>query len=205
MQITEIFHSIQGESTYGGWPCTFVRLTACNLRCTWCDSEYTFTGGIQMSLGEVMERVRSYSAPLVEITGGEPMLQEEEVLELSRRLLADGYTVLLETSGERNLTRVPKEVIKVMDVKCPGSGEGGRFCVDNLAVLSPRDEVKFVLAGREDYDFAVRFLNEHPIPGAVHFSPVFGKLDPKELAAWVLEDGINVRINLQVHKLLELK
>jgi len=204
MQITEIFHSIQGESTYAGWPCTFVRLTACNLRCTWCDSEYTFTGGIPMSLDEVMERVRSYPARLVEITGGEPMLQEKEVLDLSHRLLGEGYTVLLETSGERNLTRVPPEVIKVMDVKCPGSGEGGRFCADNLAVLTPRDEVKFVLAGREDYDFAVRFFEEHPVPGPVHFSPVFGKLDPRTLATWILEDGLNVRVNLQIHKFLDL-
>jgi 7-carboxy-7-deazaguanine synthase len=158
-----------------------------------------------MTLEQVMERVHGYPARLVEITGGEPMLQEQEVLELSRRLLDEGYKVLLETSGERNLTRLPPEVIKVMDVKCPGSGEGGRFCVDNLAVLTPQDEVKFVLAGREDYDFAVRFLKEHAVPGPVHFSPVVDKLDARTLADWILKDGLKVRINLQIHKLLSVR
>jgi 7-carboxy-7-deazaguanine synthase len=205
MQITEIFFSIQGESTWAGRPCIFVRLTFCNLRCVWCDSEYTFTGGVRMSVDEVLERVQGWPCKLVEITGGEPMLQEKEVLELSRRLLAGGYQVLLETSGERDLTRLPAEIVKVMDVKCPGSGEGGKFCPENLAALTLRDEVKFVLADRADYEFARDFCARHSLRGKVHaviFSPVFGKLDPRPLAEWILADGLDVRLGLQVHKFI---
>src|ERR1700735_5318153 len=143
MQITEIYKSLQGESTHAGLPCVFVRLTGCNLRCSWCDSEYTFTGGHRMSMEEVLEEVEQLSpGGLVEITGGEPMLQEREVVPLMQRLLDDGHTVLLETSGERPLERVPAGVIKIVDVKCPDSGEGGTFCRDNLKALTSRDEVK---------------------------------------------------------------
>lgn len=205
MQVTEIFFSIQGESTYAGRPCVFVRLTGCNLRCDWCDTEYSFYGGERMSVEGVLERVRSYPARLVEITGGEPMLQEKEVLELSRRLLVEGYGVLMETSGERDLSRLPPEVVKVMDVKCPGSGEEGSFRLENLAALTPRDEVKFVLADRRDYDFAVEFVRRHALCdrlNAVIFSPVFGQLEPRQLAEWLLADGLNVRLGLQLHKFI---
>ena len=189
MQVTEIFFSIQGESTFTGRPCIFVRLTACNLRCVWCDSEYTFTGGQRMSQEEVLARVDAYPCKLVEITGGEPMLQEKEVLPLCRALLDRGCQVLIETSGERDLSRLPAEVIKVMDVKCPGSGEGGSFRMSNLDTLTPRDEVKFVLADRRDYDFTLSFLREHSLRdkvNAVNLSPVFGSLNPRDLAEWML-------------------
>src|SRR3569833_2775301 len=145
MQITEIYRSLQGESSYTGIPCIFVRLTACNLRCSWCDSEYTFTGGRKMSIEEVEAEVRKLSpVGLVEITGGEPMLQERELVPLMRRLLDSGYKLLLETSGERPLANVPKDVVKIVDVKCPGSGEGGTFRMENLDAVTPHDELKLV-------------------------------------------------------------
>ena len=218
MQITEIYRSIQGESSFAGIPCIFVRLTACNLRCTWCDSEYTFTGGKKMSVDEVERAVIDLSpAGLVEITGGEPMLQERELVPLMDRLLALGYTLLLETSGERPLEAVPKAVHKIVDVKCPGSGEGGTFRMTNLETLTPRDEVKFVLTDRTDYEFARNFTREHELEtkaGGVIFSPAFAKdpsrerdtsncqLDPRVLSEWILEDKLNVRLGLQIHKFI---
>jgi 7-carboxy-7-deazaguanine synthase len=218
MQIIEIYRSIQGESSFAGVPCIFVRLAACNLRCVWCDSEYTFTGGKKMTAEEV-EREVARLAPggLVEITGGEPMLQERELVPLMERLLARGYTLLLETSGERPLENVPKAVHKIVDVKCPGSGEGGSFRLTNLDTLTPRDEVKFVLTGRGDYEFAREFTREHQLEGKVAgvlFSPAFLKepgrerdssncqLDPRLLAEWILADGLNVRLGLQIHKFI---
>jgi 7-carboxy-7-deazaguanine synthase len=205
MQVTEIFFSIQGESTFTGRPCIFVRLTACNLRCVWCDSEYTFTGGVKMTLEEVLARVDSYPCKLVEITGGEPMLQEKEVLELCRSLLDRGCEVLIETSGERDLSRLPVEVIKIMDVKCPGSGEGGSFRMSNLDTLTPRDEVKFVLADRRDYDFTLAFIRDHALRSkvnALNLSPVFGSLNPRDLAEWMLADGLDARLGMQIHKFI---
>ncbi len=218
MQITEIFKSIQGESTFAGMPCIFVRLTGCNLRCTWCDSEYTFTGGRKMSLGEVASEVaRLGPCALVEVTGGEPLLQEREAVALMERLLGAGHTILLETSGERPLARVPTGVIKIVDVKCPGSGEGSTFRPENLAALGPRDEVKFVIADRADYEFARGFVTENELLDrvrAVVFSPAFRKdaagardashclLDPQRLAEWILADGLNVRLGLQIHKFI---
>jgi 7-carboxy-7-deazaguanine synthase len=221
MLITEIFRSIQGESTYAGLPCIFVRLTGCNLRCSWCDSEYTFTGGHRMSADEVMAEVAGLagrsSFKLIEITGGEPMLQEREVVPLMERLLAKDFTVLLETSGERPLARVPQAAVKIVDVKCPASGEGDTFCPDNLAVLTARDEVKFVLANRGDYEFASQFLARHSLEqrvASVIFSPAFAKtaagsrdvshclLDPRELAEWILRDRLPVRLGLQIHKFI---
>jgi 7-carboxy-7-deazaguanine synthase len=219
MQITEIYKSIQGESTYAGLPCVFVRLTGCNLRCTWCDSEYTFTGGRRMSIEEVERQVAdlSPSGGLVEITGGEPMLQEREVVPLMERLLGSGYTVLLETSGERPLARVPARVIKVVDVKCPNSGEPDTFCMENLGVLQPHDEIKFVLSDRSDYDFAREFAQRHELSSrvnAVLFSPAFSKdaagdrdtthclLDPRELAEWMVTDNVPARLGLQIHKFI---
>ena len=218
MQITEIYKSLQGESTYAGLPCIFVRLTGCNLRCDWCDSEYTFSGGRKMTVDAVETEVRKLApVKLVEITGGEPMLQEEEVLELMRRLLAADYTILLETSGERPLAKVPKEVVKIVDVKCPHSGEANTFRMENLIALTARDEVKFVLSDRTDYEFARDFTREHGLAeraGSVIFSPAFRKdasgardashclLDPQELAAWILADGLPVRLGLQIHKFI---
>ncbi len=218
MQITEIYKSLQGESSYAGLPCIFVRLTGCNLRCTWCDSEYTFTGGRKMTVEEVEREVRKLApVKLVEITGGEPMLQEEEVLELMRRRLGASYAILLETSGERPLAKVPKDVVKIVDVKCPHSGEAGAFRMENLETLTSRDEVKFVLSDRADYEFARDFTGEHKLEeraGSVIFSPAFRKdargardasqclLDPRELAEWILADGLPVRLGLQIHKFI---
>lgn len=219
MQITEIYKSLQGESTHAGLPCVFVRLTGCNLRCSWCDSEYTFTGGHRMTLEEVLGDVESLSpnGGLVEITGGEPMLQERELVPLMQRLLEAGYRVLIETSGERPLARVPRGVIKIVDVKCPLSGEPDTFDLENLGTLLPHDEVKFVISGRIDYEFAREFVARHQLAGrvnAVLFSPAFRKeatgardashclLDPQELAEWMIADNAPARLGLQIHKFI---
>lgn len=219
MQITEIYKSLQGESTYAGLACVFVRLTGCNLRCVWCDSEYTFHGGHKMTLEQVRAEVASLSPGrgLVEITGGEPMLQEREVVPLMQQLLDDGYRVLLETSGERPLERVPKDVIKIVDVKCPDSGEGETFRMENLQTLTSGDEVKFVLSSRADYDFALGFVRKHDLAKKVNsvlFSPAFRKdatgsrdsshclVDPQQLAEWMLADNAPARLGLQLHKFI---
>jgi 7-carboxy-7-deazaguanine synthase len=218
MQITEIYSSLQGESSFAGLPCIFVRLTGCNLRCVWCDSEYTFTGGKKMTLAEVLAEVqRLEPVKMVEITGGEPMLQEREVVPLMQKLIRLGYTVLLETSGERPLANVPGEVHKIVDVKCPHSGEGDTFNPANLQALSVRDEIKFVVSDRADYEFARDFARQHglaSLAGSVIFSPAFRKdargtrdsshclVDPRELAEWILADGLNVRLGLQLHKFI---
>ena len=205
MQITEIFKSIQGESSYTGLPCVFVRLTGCNLRCVWCDSEYTFTGGAKMSLDEVMARVEELGGDLVEVTGGEPLLQRE-VYPLMTRLLDSGRKVMLETSGERPLAEVPPEVIKIVDVKCPDSGEPDCFDLANLASMSPRDEAKFVIASERDYAFARDFTRKHELCdklGAVVFSPVHGQVDLEEFASWIIRDGLDgVRFGYQLHKII---
>jgi 7-carboxy-7-deazaguanine synthase len=219
MQITEIYKSLQGESTYAGLPCVFVRLTGCNLRCTWCDSEYTFHGGHKMSVEEICDEVARLSPNegLAEITGGEPMLQEKEVVPLMQHLLDDGYKVLLETSGERPLERVPAGVIKIIDVKCPDSGEADTFHMENLVTLTPRDEIKFVLSSRADYEFAREFTRRHGLAEKTHavlFSPAFRKdatgardsshclLDPQELAEWMIADSVPARLGLQLHKFI---
>ena len=212
MFITEIFQSIQGEGTRAGLPCVFVRLTGCNLRCTWCDTAYAFHGGKRMSVEEVLARVDELggeTVPLVELTGGEPLLQEE-IYSLAERLLAAGYTVMIETSGERFVGRLPQEVIKIVDVKCPDSGEADTFDMRNLDSIGPNDEVKFVLSTRQDYEFAREFTKQHKLAErvrAVLFSPVFddpeGKwqgLEPRSLVEWILEDGLPVRLGLQLHK-----
>jgi 7-carboxy-7-deazaguanine synthase len=219
MQITEIYKSLQGESTHAGLPCVFVRLTGCNLRCSWCDSEFSFYGGQKTTLQEVLTEIARLSPAggLVEITGGEPMLQEREVIPLMEQLLDADYQVLLETSGERPLLRVPKQVIKIVDVKCPHSGEPNTFAVENLKALQPHDELKFVLTDRTDYEFARDFVLSHGLPERVHailFSPAFEKaaagardtshclLDPQELAQWILADNVPARLSLQIHKLI---
>jgi len=219
MQITEIYKSLQGESTHAGLPCVFVRLTGCNLRCSWCDSEFSFHGGHKMTLPEVLGEVArlSPSGGLVEITGGEPMLQEREVVPLMEQLLDADYQVLLETSGERVLTRVPKQVIKIVDVKCPHSGVPDTFAIENLKALQRHDELKFVLTDRVDYEFARDFVADHELAERVHailFSPAFEKtasgardtshcqLDPQQLSEWILEDNVPARLSLQIHKLI---
>jgi 7-carboxy-7-deazaguanine synthase len=221
MFITEIFKSIQGEGTRAGLPCIFVRLTGCNLRCTWCDTAYAFHGGKKMSVGEALVRVDELAGrrdgahasgaavPLVELTGGEPLLQDE-IYPLSEKLLAAGYTVMIETSGERYVGRLAKEVIKIVDVKCPDSGEADTFEMRNLEELSANDEVKFVLSTRRDYEFAREFTAQHRLAERVKqvlFSPVFddpeGKwqgLEPRTLVEWILADGLPVRLGLQLHK-----
>jgi 7-carboxy-7-deazaguanine synthase len=205
MVVTEIFKSIQGESTYAGLPCVFVRLTGCNLRCHWCDTAYAFYGGQKVAPEEVRARVRQLGGQLVEFTGGEPLLQESEVGPLAQALLADGYRVLIETSGERFIGRLPREVVKVVDVKCPGSGEEGKFCFENFSALGPKDQIKFVIQDETDYGYARDFLERHRLRERVDeviFSPVFGHLPPRLLAEWILRDGIDVRLGLQLHKFI---
>ena len=202
LTINEIFHSIQGESTHAGRPCVFVRLTACDLRCTWCDTPYAFTEGTKMALEDVVRDVESRGTKLVEITGGEPLLQKE-VYPLMQALLDRGFEVLLETGGHVPLTRVPPAVKKIVDIKCPGSGEADRNHWDNLQMVAAEDEIKFVIADRADYDYARRVVAEHGLDRrvrAVHFSPVHGVLDPKLLAEWVIADHTPVRVQLQLHK-----
>jgi 7-carboxy-7-deazaguanine synthase len=204
LTITEIFHSIQGESTHAGRPCVFVRLTACDLRCSWCDTVYAFTEGRKIPLEDVLADVASRGEKLVEITGGEPLLQKE-VYPLMEALLARGHEVLLETGGHVPLTSVPAGVKKIVDVKCPGSGEADRNHWDNLQAVGADDEVKFVIKDRADYDYARRVVEEHRLAGrvkAVHFSPVHGVLEPRLLAGWVLADKLPVRVQLQLHKFI---
>ena len=216
MYLIEIYKSVQGESSFAGLPCIFVRLAGCNLRCTWCDSEYTFKGGYKQTLDEVEASVAALApVKLVEFTGGEPMLQAKELLTLMDRLLTGGYQLMIETSGERPLGDVPKAVHKIMDVKCPGSGESARFHLPNLDALTTRDEVKFVITDRIDYEFARDFTREHNLPAKVKdvlFSPAFTNrptperdasnctLDPRQLVDWMLADGLPARLNLQIHK-----
>jgi 7-carboxy-7-deazaguanine synthase len=202
LTVNEIFHSIQGESTHAGRPCVFVRLTACDLRCSWCDTSYAFTEGHKVSLDEIVARVEAFECPVVEITGGEPLLQKD-VYPLMQRLLAVGLTVMLETGGHISIEQVPDQVVRIVDVKCPGSGESGKNDWSNIERLTARDEVKFVLRDREDYEFARGVVAARDLTArvrAVLFSPVHGVLDPKLLASWILEDRIEVRLQLQLHK-----
>jgi 7-carboxy-7-deazaguanine synthase len=214
--LIEIYKSIQGESSFAGRPCIFVRLAGCNLRCSWCDSEYTFTGGYKLSEDEVVAEIEKLApVKLVEFTGGEPLLQEREVVPLMGRLLSGGYELMIETSGERPVENVPKAVHKIIDVKCLGSGESGRFRMTNLASLTERDEVKFVITNRDDYEYARAFIRDNALEGRVGgilLSPAFSKtptperttenclLDPRELVEWMLADGLNARLSLQIHK-----
>ena len=227
MTITEIFRSIQGEGTRAGLPCIFVRLTGCNLRCTWCDTAYAFHGGAKMSVEEVLARVEELSTvpaqglsgiagisqklSLVELTGGEPLLQPE-VIPLSQKLLDTGYRVMIETSGERPVDVLPRDVIKIVDVKCPDSGEPDTFCMENLDALGGQDEIKFVISTRRDYEFARDFTLQHALARRVHqviFSPVHADpegawpgMNARDLAEWILADGLPVRLGLQMHKFI---
>ena len=202
LTINEIYRSIQGESTYAGRPCVFVRLTACDLRCSWCDTPYAFHEGRKRSLEDILDEIDRLNCPLVELTGGEPLLQDE-VYPLMQSLLDRGHEVLLETGGHRSAARVPAGVVTILDVKCPGSGESHRNEWSNLERLRPHDEVKFVVKDRADYDFAREVLAKFQLASrvsAIHFSPVHGVLDPKLLSEWVLEDRLPVRVQLQLHK-----
>src|SRR5215212_6064749 len=204
LTINEIFYSIQGESTRAGQLCVFVRLTACDLRCSWCDTPYAFHEGRKMSVDEVVAAVEAHASPLVEITGGEPLLQED-VYPLIDRLLASGRTVMLETGGHRPTTRVPPAVLKIVDVKCPGSGEAAKNDWSNLSRLEPHDEVKFVIQDRADYDFARDVIARYDLPSraaAVLMSPVHGVLDPRILSEWMLADHLPARLQLQLHKII---
>jgi 7-carboxy-7-deazaguanine synthase len=202
LTINEIFHSIQGESTQSGRPCVFVRLTACDLRCSWCDTPYAFHEGRKLSVEDVASQVGSYGCRLVEITGGEPLLQRD-VYPLMNRLLQEGHEVMIETGGHLSVADVPEEVVRIIDVKCPGSGESERNHWPNLEALRPRDEVKFVIRDRTDYDYAREVVARHDLTSrvaAVLFSPVHDVLAPAELARWILEDRLPVRLQLQSHK-----
>ena len=227
MIISEIFRSIQGEGTRTGLPCIFVRLTGCNLRCTWCDTAYAFHGGEKMSVEEVLARVNELSSnhaakqngsagnklklPLVELTGGEPLLQPEAI-PLSQKLLESGYQVMIETSGERQVSVLPREVIKIIDIKCPDSGEPDTFLMENLDALDGKDEIKFVISSRRDYEFARDFTLQHNLAGRVHqviFSPVHADpagawqgMNAQELVEWILQDELPVRLGLQIHKFI---
>ncbi|HTV06080.1 MAG TPA: radical SAM protein [Acidobacteriaceae bacterium] len=216
MYLIEIYKSVQGESSFAGRPCIFVRLAGCNLRCAWCDSEYTFTGGYKATEDEVVSEIAKLApVKLVEFTGGEPLLQERELVPLMERLLREGYELMIETSGERPVESVPKAVHKIIDVKCPGSGEAGRFRMTNLASLTEHDEVKFVITNRDDYEYAREFIRNNALEGRVGgilLSPAFSKtpsperttanclLDPRDLVEWMLADGLDARLSLQIHK-----
>jgi 7-carboxy-7-deazaguanine synthase len=199
VRVTEIYKSIQGESTYAGLPCTLVRFTGCNLRCAWCDTAYAFEGGEEKSREEILGEVRRLGARLVLLTGGEPLLQKE-LPALARDLLAEGYTVLVETGGSLDISPLPERTVTILDIKCPGSGEEHRNLWSNLDRLRPGDQVKLVLADRRDYEWARGVLGRVPRDAEVLWSPVHGVLDPRNLAAWILEDGARGRLHLQIHK-----
>ena len=202
LTINEIFYSIQGESTRAGQPCVFVRLTACDLRCSWCATPYAFDEGRKMSIDEVVASVEHHGCPLVEITGGEPLLQED-VYALMSRLGEAGKTVMLETGGHRSIARVPRHVLKIVDIKCPGSGEADKNDWTNLDALAPHDEVKFVIKDRRDYEFACDVIERHNLAartGAVLMSPVHGVLEPRILSEWMLADRLPARLQVQLHK-----
>lgn len=202
LKVNEIFYSIQGESSYAGYPCVFVRLTGCNLRCTYCDTAYAYADGQTITVDALLEQIAAYPCRLVEITGGEPLLQEETP-RLIKKLLDRGNTVLLETNGTIDLSPVDPRCFKIMDIKCPSSGESGKNNFANLSRLAAHDEIKFVIATNEDYAYAKKMLpllQQHTAPCHIHFSPVYGRCDPAALASWILEDGLPVRLSLQLHK-----
>lgn len=206
LKVNEVFHSIQGESSFAGLPCVFIRLTGCNLRCTYCDTRYAFDQGQTQTVDRIIRTATGYHCPLVEITGGEPLLQPETP-ELVRRLLGEGFQVLVETNGSQDISRLDPACTRIVDIKCPSSGEQQQNDLDNLTRLSPRDEVKFVIGDRRDFQFARELIEKYLMPpafdpGRILLSTVFGKLAPKDLAAWILEANIGARLQLQQHKLI---
>ncbi len=202
--VNEIFYSIQGESLYAGRPCVFVRLAGCNLRCTYCDTRYAYFEGRSMDIEEIVAAVKSYDFPLVEITGGEPLMQAETPA-LVQRLIDDGLEVMMETNGTLPIDRVPQQCVKIVDIKCPGSGESEKTDFENIGRLGKKDQVKFVICDRKDYEFARDIIKRYWLEGRknpVLISPVPEMMDPATAAAWILEDRLNVRLHLQMHKIL---
>jgi 7-carboxy-7-deazaguanine synthase len=204
--VNEIFYSIQGESSYAGLPCVFVRLTGCNLRCSYCDTQYAYEEGEEMGIGKIIELISSYRCPLVEVTGGEPLIQNETPYFI-QCLLDKGYTVLMETNGSQDISRVDNRCVRIVDVKCPLSGEVSQNDFKNLDRLTERDEIKFVISGREDYEYAKEVLNTYinltpSMMKRIHFSPASGRIKSNELAKWILDDHLNVRLHLQLHKFI---
>ena len=204
LEVCEIFYSIQGESTRAGEPCIFIRLTGCNLRCAYCDTGYALEPGALMEIPEILRRVRGLRCDLVEVTGGEPLIQPETP-SLIDGLLDAGHTVLLETNGSMDIGVVDPGCVRIVDIKCPSSGMAGQNYLENLKKLKTRDELKFVIGNREDYEFALNVLSTFPaVPCKINFSPVFGSIEPRSLAEWILEDHLPVRLNLQLHKMIKM-
>ena len=205
LNVNEIFFSIQGESSYAGRPCVFVRLTGCNLRCSYCDTQYAYEEGEELEITDIVNRVISLQCPLVEVTGGEPLIQKETPL-LIYRLLEKGHEVLLETNGTQDIGKVDDRCVKIVDIKCPSSGQTSHNDLQNLDRLTNHDEIKFVIADRGDYEYAKHVLslwNRHHFRKClVHFSPIFGRMEPKTLADWILKDHLDVRLHLQIHKII---
>jgi len=201
MKVNEIFLSIQGESTWQGMPFVFVRLSGCNLRCSYCDTTYAYDDGEELTVEQVETRIRQFDCTRVEFTGGEPLLQEE-CFELASKMARDGYDVLVETNGTLDVSRLDRRVVKIIDIKCPGSGFSHEVMWKNLEILGDRDEIKFVISSREDYEWACRAIKDRILTGktTVLFSPNFDQLELRDLAAWILEDGLKVRLNVQIHK-----
>jgi 7-carboxy-7-deazaguanine synthase len=205
LKVNEIFYSIQGESSYAGWPCIFIRLSGCNLRCAYCDTRYAYDEGNEMEMDDILERVSRYNCRLIEVTGGEPLAQSG-TSDLIRHLLDKGYRVLLETNGSMDIGAIDERCTRIVDIKCPSSGEKDSNDLKNLSRLSKNDELKFVIADRADYDYAREILDNafacSPKSVIVHFSPCFGKISLKELSEWILQDSLNVRLNIQLHKFI---
>ena len=205
LKVNEIYYSIQGESSYSGYPCVFVRLTGCNLRCSYCDTKYAYHEGEKLEVTDILQMIKAYQCPLVEITGGEPLIQADTPA-LIKILLDNGFNVLLETNGSQDISQVDGRCVKIVDIKCPGSGEADQNDLSNLNRLNENDELKFVIGSREDYEFALKFLGSPNFwPNtlkSIHFSPAFGILKPIVLAQWILADHLKVRLNLQLHKII---
>ena len=205
LKVNEIFYSIQGESSYAGRPCAFIRLTGCNLRCSYCDTRYAYVDGKDMEINSIIKKVKSYKCPLVEVTGGEPLIQEETPF-LIQHLLEEDFRVLLETNGSQDISRIDERCVRILDIKCPSSGEKNRNDLENLKKLTKKDEMKFIIGDRGDYEFALDILDclscKSLKINQVHFSPAFGRMDPMILAGWVLKDCLDVRIHLQLHKII---
>lgn len=205
LKVNEIFYSIQGESSYAGRPCVFVRLTGCNLRCAYCDTQYAYYEGRELEIKDIIDLVSSYKCTLVEVTGGEPLIQKQTPF-LVKSLVENGYTVLVETNGSQDISQIDERCIRIMDIKCPSSGEEENNDLENLGRLTDRDEIKFVIGGRDDYEFAkntLDFPGRSPfIRNLIHFSPLFEKIEPRLLAEWILEDCLDVRLHMQLHKII---
>ena len=203
LRVTEIYRSIQGEGRHAGYPCVFVRLTGCNLRCTWCDTEYGYNGGKDFEISDILKEVSSHNTNLVEVTGGEPLLQDETP-QLVDLLLENGYTVLIETAGSIDISCVSEKAVRIVDMKCPGSGMLDKNFYKNLDLVTDKDEVKFVIKDRADFDWAVNLIKEHDLEKKTQLliSPVYGEMNEEKLTEWLLESGINARIQVQLHKII---